>query len=174
MSRIMSQTMSRSMIDDLLKPSRSHFSEGRIWGWIDPLNSPEEGPSPKDIILPVQTHSCNIREVDAAGKPIDGEGLEDTDALITRQKGIVIGVRTADCVPILLFAPDIMAVAAIHAGWKGTLGRIAGLTVERLVAMGAIRLKSTHLSQTVYVRTVMRSVKNSPRSLSNILHWLHV
>ena len=72
------------------------------------------------VLLPVQTHSCTVAEVDSPCP------LPDTDAIITRTPGLRIGVRTADCVPLLLHAPDIRAVAAIHAGWKGTLGNITG------------------------------------------------
>lgn len=118
-------------------PSSTPCLEVSIWGWIDPGRAVEGELSANDIVLPVQTHSCNVKEVGPTGESLDGEGLEETDALITRQRGLTIGVRTADCVPILLYAPDIMAVASIHAGWKGTIGRIAAKTVERLVIMGA-------------------------------------
>ncbi len=83
------------------------------------------------VLLPVQTHSCNVAEVDSP-RP-----LPDTDAIITRTPGLRIGVRTADCVPLLLHAPDIRAIAAIHAGWKGSLGDITGNTVRRLTEAGA-------------------------------------
>ena len=83
------------------------------------------------VLLPVQTHSCNVSEVDSP-RP-----LPDTDAIITRTPGLRIGVRTADCVPLLLHAPDIRAIAAIHAGWKGSLGDITGNTVRRLTEAGA-------------------------------------
>jgi polyphenol oxidase len=54
------------------------------------------------------------------------------DASITNRPGLLIGVQTADCVPILLVDPKKCAVAAIHAGWKGTLSRIAEKTVGRM------------------------------------------
>lgn len=50
---------------------------------------------------------------------------------------MAIGVKTADCVPVLVFAPDIRAVAAIHAGWKGSLGGIVSRTMEMLADAGA-------------------------------------
>lgn len=85
-----------------------------------------------EIALPTQTHSVNVAEANNGSHT-----FPDTDALFTYKPELAVGVRTADCVPILLFAPDIRAVAAVHAGWKGTIGRIAGLTVERLTAYGA-------------------------------------
>ncbi len=54
------------------------------------------------------------------------------DALITATPGLLIAVQTADCIPILLADPDHRVVAAIHAGWRGTLKRIAEKTVGRM------------------------------------------
>lgn len=89
-------------------------------------------PPDTPLALCRQTHSLNIAVVDSAEQyPLD------TDALITSVPGIAVGVRTADCVPIVISAPDIGAVAAVHAGWRGTLGGIVSLTIRRLVAMGS-------------------------------------
>lgn len=87
-----------------------------------------------DVIIPIQTHSCNVKIVGASP---DISELEDTDALITLRPGVRIGVRTADCVPVVIYAPDINAVAAVHAGWKGSLGGIVGNTLGHLVRLGA-------------------------------------
>lgn len=57
------------------------------------------------------------------------EGVEG-DALHTDRRGVRIAVKTADCVPLLLADPVKRAVAAVHAGWKGTLSGIAGRAVE--------------------------------------------
>ncbi len=54
------------------------------------------------------------------------------DALITRTPGLLLGVQTADCVPILLADTRRRAVAAIHAGWRGTLARIVPKTLGRM------------------------------------------
>ena len=86
------------------------------------------------VIIPCQTHGCRIAVIDGEGKV---PALDDTDGIISLAPDIRIGVRTADCVPIVLFAPDIMAVAAVHAGWKGTLGGIADVAVEKLGMLGA-------------------------------------
>ncbi len=85
-----------------------------------------------DCVLPVQTHSLNVAEVTGPD-----DCFPETDALFTRLKNVAVGVRTADCVPIVMYATDIEAVAAVHAGWKGSLGGIAGTTVDRLVEAGA-------------------------------------
>lgn len=54
------------------------------------------------------------------------------DASTTNQPGILLGILTADCVPILLVDPQKRAVAAIHAGWRGTLARITQKAVGRM------------------------------------------
>jgi polyphenol oxidase len=54
------------------------------------------------------------------------------DAMITREPGLLLGIQTADCVPILLVDTKTRAVAAIHAGWRGTLARIAAKTLGRM------------------------------------------
>ena len=58
----------------------------------------------------------------------------DTDALITQVPGLWIGVYSADCVPILVADTRLKVVAAIHAGWRGTVGGITRATVERMTA----------------------------------------
>lgn len=84
------------------------------------------------IVTPRQTHTSNVRVV---------EHIEcsypDTDALVSFNSEIAVGVRTADCVPVLISAPDIHAVAAIHAGWKGTYGKIVGNAIALLKKYGA-------------------------------------
>ncbi|MDE6650657.1 MAG: polyphenol oxidase family protein [Muribaculaceae bacterium] len=78
-------------------------------------------------LIPDQTHSCNVVVATRGVKHYD-----DTDALITFERDMAVGVKTADCVPILLFAPDKGAVGAVHAGWKGTLGGIVDNVMDIL------------------------------------------
>src|SRR5581483_8499390 len=54
------------------------------------------------------------------------------DASISRRAGLLLGIQTADCVPILLADPRRKIVAAVHAGWRGTLARIALKTLGRM------------------------------------------
>lgn len=54
------------------------------------------------------------------------------DASVTNQPGLLLGVQTADCVPILLVDPRKRAVAAVHAGWRGTLQRIVTKTIGKM------------------------------------------
>ena len=54
------------------------------------------------------------------------------DALITNQPGLFLAVSIADCVPILIYDADNQAVAAIHAGWRGTVGQIVDKTLSEM------------------------------------------
>ena len=85
------------------------------------------GSWPGDYTQVKQIHSDNIVIADGACGSI-GEG----DALISAHLGSLIGVRTADCVPILVADRDLRVVAAVHAGWRGTVAEIARKTVGRM------------------------------------------
>jgi YfiH family protein len=69
----------------------------------------------------VEVLDTNLKEVGAA------------DAMVSAQAGVFLGVLTADCVPLLLVAPDKRVVAAVHAGWRGTLAGIGPKTVNYLI-----------------------------------------
>lgn len=74
-----------------------------------------------------QIHSAVV--VTAAGQiGFIGEG----DALVANQSGLMVGVRTADCVPILLADTRNRAVAAVHAGWRGTASAIVEHTIRTM------------------------------------------
>lgn len=61
------------------------------------------------------------------------------DALITDQPEVTVVVRTADCVPVLVYDRRRKVVAAIHAGWRGALAGIVPNTIERMAATFSIR-----------------------------------
>lgn len=73
--------------------------------------------------------SVNGDEVSACGAPD-----READGFITSHAGEVVAVRTADCVPILLVDRRNLVVAAVHAGWRGTVAEIARHAVERASA----------------------------------------
>ncbi len=89
------------------------------------------------IIIPYQTHGTEIREIDETFFKLNAEQkeafLNAVDALITELPSICIGVTTADCVPLLFFDPIKKVIAAAHAGWRGTCGKIAEKTIHTLV-----------------------------------------
>ncbi|MGM9740044.1 MAG: peptidoglycan editing factor PgeF [Candidatus Cryptobacteroides sp.] len=82
---------------------------------------------PFAVTQPHQTHSTNVAYVDRVG--LTREDLEGVDALVTNLTDIAIGVRTADCIPVLLYDPVHRAVGAAHSGWRGTVNMISKKTV---------------------------------------------
>lgn len=93
------------------------------------------------VVMPRQTHSCNVAVIDTHFKDNDidrqEQALEGVDALVTTLPGVVIGVNTADCVPIVLVDEAAGVIAVAHAGWRGTVGRIARAVVEEMCRQGA-------------------------------------
>lgn len=90
----------------------------------------------KKTVCARQTHTDNIRAVscDDGGKGIFQleSDIVDTDALVTDRRGMALIVFTADCTPVLLYDPQRGAVAAVHAGWRGTVKNIAGKAVQKM------------------------------------------
>ena len=82
---------------------------------------------PCAVVQPHQTHSVNVACVDRPN--LTPENLEGVDALVTDLPGVAIGVRTADCIPVLLYDPVHRAVGAAHSGWRGTVNMIVKKTV---------------------------------------------
>lgn len=82
--------------------------------------------SKKDIYMPVQRHTAEIVEID------NDMTTSVADAVITRREGILLGVKVADCVPILIYSKN-RAIAAVHAGWRGTAAGIIKETLGRML-----------------------------------------
>lgn len=78
------------------------------------------------VVTMKQAHGDNIVEVKDKNLKEAGEA----DGMITGEPDVYLGVLTADCVPILFLAPKQRLVAAVHAGWRGTLSGIAAKTVR--------------------------------------------
>jgi YfiH family protein len=100
-----------------------------------PGRRPESAPPP-DLITIRQCHTGIIQRVARADFPLttpEGKALLRGDALYTRDPNLLLGILTADCVPVLVADTRTHAIAAFHAGWRGTLARI----VER--GIGTLR-----------------------------------
>ena len=82
---------------------------------------------PYPVIQGHQVHGDRIAVIDRPD--LTREDLEGYDAFICELPGVAIGVRTADCVPVLLYDPVRRVVAAVHSGWKGTVLKIAQKTI---------------------------------------------
>jgi len=99
---------------DRVEANRRHFQEAL-------------GCDDECLITLRQVHS-DVVHVIRESQPVILKG----DALATRTPGFLLSIQTADCVPILLVDPRHRAVAAVHAGWRGTLARIAAKAVGRM------------------------------------------
>lgn len=89
------------------------------------------GPKKMRPTLLRQVHSDLLYVVGRENVP-PGDSAPQGDALMTRERGVLLAVQTADCIPILLADTKHRAVAAIHSGWRGTVQRIAEKTLGRM------------------------------------------
>lgn len=96
------------------------------------------GISSDRIFAPFQIHEAEIGCIDSrflSLSPIlQKQEMYGKDALVTNIPGVCIAVSTADCVPVLVYAPDKKVVAAIHAGWRGTVKQIVAKTIGYMVS----------------------------------------
>ncbi|MDO5301533.1 MAG: polyphenol oxidase family protein [Tissierellia bacterium] len=91
--------------------------------------------APKRIFSLYQKHSNHIFTVDENTPGTDFYGttrLEYGDGLITRERGILLITKEADCVPLLLFDPVRGVQANLHSGWRGTLKTISKVAIETM------------------------------------------
>lgn len=88
----------------------------------------EMNEKPKELVIPVQTHGAESLLIDDnyifASVQQKEEMLNGVDALITDKAGYCLCVSTADCVPVLLYDSKLQVIAAVHAGWRGTVNYI--------------------------------------------------
>ena len=89
-----------------------------------------------DVQTVYQIHSATALVVD---RLTPREELGKADALVTRTRGLAVGVLTADCAPVLFADPEVGVVGAAHAGWRGALGGILEATVAAMEGLGAER-----------------------------------
>lgn len=111
----------------------------------DPAHTAENRRRAGDAVLPgarlltcYQVHSPDVVTVTA---PWDDADRPKADALVTSQPGLLLGVLTADCAPVLLHDPQAGVIGAAHAGWKGAIGGVTDRTVEAMEALGASRTR---------------------------------
>jgi YfiH family protein len=96
---------------------------------INELNSLKKEFNVNDIIYLKQIHSDKILIHRSNHNSIKDE---EGDAIITNEKNVIVGVFTADCVPIILIDEENGVIAAIHSGWKGTFESITLKTIEKM------------------------------------------
>ena len=88
-----------------------------------------------DLVLSDQTHTTNVRVITEADR---GNGITkprpytDVDGMVTDVPGLVLATFYADCVPLFLIDPVRRCIGLSHSGWRGTVGKIGRVTVEKL------------------------------------------
>jgi YfiH family protein len=86
--------------------------------------------APLPLDVPRQVHGARVLAASAGERP-------EADGLVTGAPGRLVGVVTADCVPVLLVARDARVAAAVHAGWRGAAAGVVEAAVAELAARGA-------------------------------------
>ena len=110
---------------------------------VEAFSTERDAELPYYVVQPHQVHGDVIREV--TDPLTTRDELEGVDALITNVPGVAISVRTADCIPVLLYDAVHKAVAAVHAGWRGTVQRISQKVIvemQRRYGTSAAHLKA--------------------------------
>ena len=99
------------------------------------------GARPADLVFARQVHGAGVRIVGAAdagsGAFSLDDAIPDTDALVTRSPGVLLAILTADCVPIVLHDPVAGVLACVHAGWRGTVGRVSAAALAAMQTLGS-------------------------------------
>jgi YfiH family protein len=93
-----------------------------------------------DFVFGSQVHGAVARVVTradrGAGAAVADAGVGEADALVTGDPGTVLGAVVADCVPILLYDPGAHVIACVHAGWRGTVARVASAALAAMATLG--------------------------------------
>jgi len=91
---------------------------------------------PERLLTAYQTHSADVV---TAAIPWTPDTRPRADAIVTRARGLAIGVTTADCGPVLFADPEAGVIGAAHAGWRGAFHGVLEATVEAMERCGADR-----------------------------------
>lgn len=113
--------LGRSVGDDPGRVEANHRDFARAVGF-----------APGRLFEASQVHGRAVLDVQPGDDPLATRACE-ADALVTAVAGVAIGVRVADCVPVLLCEPSSGAVAAIHAGWRGVVAGVVEAGLEQLL-----------------------------------------
>lgn len=88
------------------------------------------------LLTPYQVHGADVWTVDAASDP---DAPPRADAVVSRTEGLMIGVLTADCCPVLFADPGAGVIGAAHAGWRGLAAGVLEATLVAMESLGAAR-----------------------------------
>lgn len=85
-----------------------------------------------------QVHSAHVAVIDA---PVAPSEAPRADGFVTAAPGVVLGVLTADCAPVLFADPEARVIGTAHAGWRGALGGVLEAAVRAMEGLGARRAR---------------------------------
>ena len=88
------------------------------------------------MVIPEQIHSVNIEVFESKSKE-NLEKISETDGVITKEKGVVLTVVTADCSPLVFGDKTNGIVGISHQGWRGSVKRMAQKMLDRMIKIGA-------------------------------------
>jgi copper oxidase (laccase) domain-containing protein len=93
-----------------------------------------QGVDPARTVMVGQTHTTNVIYVDEShcGEGLERDRIQDVDGMITDRKGIALITSHADCVPLYFYDPVHEAIGLAHAGWRGTVGGMAAVMLEKM------------------------------------------
>jgi hypothetical protein len=90
--------------------------------------------TPDELVTCYQVHSPQVVVVD---RPWRREDRPRADAMVTRAKGVALGILTADCAPVLFADAEARIIGAAHAGWRGAVSGVLEATVAAMTGLGA-------------------------------------
>ncbi|MDR0956314.1 MAG: peptidoglycan editing factor PgeF [Endomicrobium sp.] len=117
---------------------------------------------PTDLVLANQIHSNNIKIVNASDR---NTFINDCDGLITQDKNTILGIFSADCVPLLI--SDGRVKAAIHAGWKGLYFEIIENTINILKNKFCVKTEKISIYIGPHIRPCCYKVSNEMENIFN-------
>lgn len=149
-----------------------HGFSTRGFGDCNPKGEPENwknienflavlGLKKENLILAEQVHGNKIKVIRNEDK---GKIIPEVDGLLTTQRGLVLGVKSADCLPILFFESEVQIVGVAHAGWRGVLARLPQKMVDQMIRMGGLPERvlvaiGPHICSKCYLVEKSRSTK---------------
>jgi hypothetical protein len=89
----------------------------------------------------VTLHQVHSGTAIAVTEPYPDDARPQADALVTDRPGLVLGILTADCTPVLLADAQARVIGAAHAGWKGAIGGVVESTIAEMEKLGADRAR---------------------------------
>ncbi|RME65731.1 MAG: peptidoglycan editing factor PgeF [Nitrospirae bacterium] len=111
------------------------FPENVISGFTEATDPPVEELLRKQgiqrIYFPKQEHTDRIIIVNTS------DGRTVADGVITKEKGLALAVKVADCLPVLIYDPETETIASVHAGWRGTSKAILAKAISLMKKLGS-------------------------------------